>query len=54
MIHAFFLTLCRTLPALEKKYDIQFRAVFEAVCELMIPMEPKKTRPIGFAPSEKK
>lgn len=46
--------LSRKLVALEKKYDIKFRAVFEAIRELMIPSDPKKKRPIGFAPWEKK
>jgi len=34
-----------TLPAV-----IQFKAVFDAIRELMTPLEPKKKRPIGFAP----
>ena len=38
----------------EKKYDIQFKAVFEAIRELMTPLKTKKKRPIGFAPWEKK
>ncbi len=42
--------LSQKLVALEKKYDIKFRAVFEAIHELMTPLEPKKKRPIGFAP----
>ncbi len=42
--------LARKLAALEKKYDAQFRVVFEAIRELMTPPEPKKKRPIGFAP----
>jgi hypothetical protein len=46
--------LSRKLATLEKKYDIQFRAVFEAIRELMTPLEPRKKRPIGFAPWEKK
>lgn len=46
--------LSRKLAALEKKYDIQFKAVFEAIRELMTPVEPKKKRPIGFAPWERK
>jgi hypothetical protein len=46
--------LSRKLNALEKKYDIRFKAVFEAIHELMAPPEPKKKRPIGFAPWEKK
>jgi len=39
--------LARKLDALEKKYDAQFRQVFEAIRRLMIPPEPKR-RPIGF------
>ncbi len=39
--------LARKLDALEKKYDAQFRAVFDAIRELMKPPEPKK-RQIGF------
>jgi hypothetical protein len=40
-------TLARRLNELEKKYDSQFRAVFEAIRELMT--EPQqKTKRIGF------
>lgn len=39
--------LSRKLNALEKKYDTQFRAVFDAIRELMKPPEPKRRR-IGF------
>ena len=46
--------LSRKLSALEKKYDNQFRVVFDAIRELMAPLEPKKKRSIGFAPWEKK
>ena len=46
--------LSRKMAALEKKYDIQFKAVFEAIRELMTPLEPKKKRPIGFAPWKEK
>jgi hypothetical protein len=46
--------LSRKLATLEKKYDIQFKAVFEAIRELMAPLEPRKKRPIGFAPWLKK
>jgi hypothetical protein len=46
--------LARKLAALEKKYDAQFRVVFDAIRELMTPPEPKKKRPIGFAPWGKK
>lgn len=46
--------LARKLVALEKKYDIQFKAVFDAIRELMTPLEPGKKRPIGFAPWKEK
>ena len=39
--------LSKRLDDLESKYDEQFRMVFEAIRELMIPPEPKKN-PIGF------
>ena len=42
------------LAVLEKKYDLRFKAVFEAIRELMEPVEAKKKRPIGFAEWEKK
>lgn len=41
--------LSRRLNALEKKYDGQFRVVFEAIRELMAEPEPKSSR-IGFKP----
>lgn len=40
--------LARKLAALEKKYDAQFKVVFDAIRELMAPPVAKK-RPIGFA-----
>jgi len=43
--------LARKLAALERKYDSQFRAVFDAIRELMTPPAQKK-RPIGFGPWE--
>jgi len=46
--------LSRKLVALEKNYDIKFKAIFEAIHQLMAPADPKKKRPIGFAPWEKK
>ncbi|HEU0219911.1 MAG TPA: ORF6N domain-containing protein [Gallionella sp.] len=46
--------LSRKLATLEKKYDIQFKAVFDAIRELMTPLEPRKKRPIGFAPWKEK
>jgi len=42
--------LSRKLATLEKKYDIQFKAIFDAIRQLMSPTELKKKRPIGFAP----
>ncbi len=39
--------LASKLDALEKKYDAQFKLVFEAIRQLMAPPEPKR-RPIGF------
>ena len=41
--------LARKLTALERKYDAQFKVVFDAIKELMRPPEKSK-RPIGFAP----
>jgi hypothetical protein len=41
--------LARKLDALEKKYDAQFRVVFEAIRQLMAPPTPEqKKRRIGF------
>ena len=45
--------LARKLDELEKKYDGQFRVVFEAIRQLMAPPESKK-RPIGFLVEEPK
>jgi hypothetical protein len=39
--------LARKLAALEKKYDAQFKVVFDAIRNLMTPPESKR-RPIGF------
>ena len=39
--------LARKLDALEQKYDVQFRAVFDAIRELMAPARVRR-RPIGF------
>ena len=44
--------LARRLAALEKKYDGQFKVVFEAIRQLMAPPEPKK-RKIGFLVEER-
>ena len=43
--------LAKKLETLEKKYDAQFKVVFEAIRELMKPPEVKK-RPIGFLVEE--
>jgi len=41
--------LARKLDALEKKYDSQFRVVFDAIRQLMAPPTPEqKLRRIGF------
>jgi len=45
--------LARRLDALEKKYDVQFKVVFDAIRELMAPSEPKR-RPVGFRPPVKR
>lgn len=39
----------RKLEQLEKKYDRQFKIVFDAIRQLMIP-PPSKSKPIGFRP----
>jgi hypothetical protein len=44
--------LARKLAALEKKYDAQFRVVFDAIRELMAPPALKK-RKIGFLVKER-
>jgi len=41
--------MARRVDALEKKYDAQFKAVFDAIRELMNPPEPTR-RAIGFHP----
>ena len=41
--------LARKLDALERKYDAQFKVVFDAIRQLMAPPEAKKRR-IGFLP----
>ena len=44
--------LARKLAALESRYDAQFKAVFNAIRELMAPQEPPKKRRIGFLPGD--
>jgi len=41
--------LARKLAALENKYDAQFKVVFDAIRELMLPPDPPR-RKIGFHP----
>ena len=43
--------LARKLEALERKYDAQFKIVFDAIRQLMTPSEQKKC-PIGFLAEE--
>jgi hypothetical protein len=43
--------LARKLAALEKKYDSQFKVVFDAIRQLMIPPGPKR-RKLGFMPKD--
>jgi len=45
--------LARKLAALEKRYDAQFKVVFDAIRELMTPPTGKK-RPIGFTSWQEK
>jgi hypothetical protein len=44
--------LASKLAALEKKYNAQFRVVFDAIRELMAP-PTKAKRPIGFGKGQK-
>jgi hypothetical protein len=44
--------LARKMDSLEKKYDAQFKVVFDAIRQLMAPPAPKK-RKIGFLVEEK-
>ena len=44
--------LARKLEALERKYDTQFKMVFDAIRQLMAPPVPKR-RPIGFRVGDK-
>lgn len=45
--------LKQRLEELEKKYDFQFKVVFDAIRELMTPAEPKKKK-IGFIARERR
>jgi len=43
--------LAKRLDELEKKYDVQFRSVFDAIRQLMAPIAPPRRR-IGFRQEE--
>jgi hypothetical protein len=45
--------LARKLDSLERKYDAQFKVVFDAIRGLMSPSQPKSRRRIGFDASVK-
>lgn len=40
--------LARKLAEMERRYDKQFKVVFDAIRQLMMPPSPKKRRRIGF------
>lgn len=44
--------LVRKLDDMERKYDAQFKVVFDAIRQLMTPPEPKRQK-IGFTPKKK-
>lgn len=44
--------LARRLDEMEKRYDAQFRAIFEAIPELMEPVEAPRRERIGFHPRQ--
>ncbi len=43
--------LARKLAEMERRYDAQFKVVFDAIRELMAPLPPRR-RPIGFRVEE--
>ena len=45
--------LAHKLIELERRYDTQFKVVFDAIRELMIPPEPQRKQ-VGFAKTTKK
>lgn len=40
--------LAHKLAELEQRYDSQFRVVFDAIREIMLPKEPPQKRRLGF------
>jgi hypothetical protein len=45
--------LAQKLSTLERKYDYQFKVVFDAIREIMNPVVPPKKRQIGFGSDSK-
>jgi len=45
--------LARKLVEMEKKYDAQFKVVFDAIRQLMAPTEEPKKKKIGFVIRER-
>jgi hypothetical protein len=45
--------LAHKLSEIERKYDAQFKVVFDAIRQLMTPLEPQRKQ-IGFAKTTKK
>ena len=45
--------LARKLDQMEKKYDSQFKVVFDAIRKLMAPPPAKSKRQIGFRPNKR-
>ncbi len=45
--------LAKRLDELEKKYDAQFKVVFDAIRQLMTPPEEPKKKKIGFVARER-
>ena len=41
-------SLKRRIEAIEKKYDSQFKIVFDAIKRLLIPLDEKRKAKIGF------
>jgi hypothetical protein len=42
--------LAKKLASIERKYDKQFKVVFDAIRQIMAPDPPSKQRRIGFRP----
>lgn len=44
--------MARKLSAVERRYDHQFKVVFDAIRQIMAPEIPPKSRRIGFRPKD--